>query len=482
MTSRNELSLMGLLSNSDMMSCCLLHFSAFYTLLPLSHLYILAYSYIDILERPFVILWNAPTRPCLEKYGVAIDLPNYDIIINQNHSFLGPEMVIFYNTQLGLYPFYDKDNKPVNGGLPQNGSLEEHLEKAHQDLGAIMTDDNFRGVAVVDWEQWRPLWDRNWERMLLYQQRSLELVSQMHPYWSFRKIRRVAKRQFQAAAQRFMTATLKLGRKQRPQGIWGFYGFPECYNFEYKNSSQNYSGRCPEEEVQRNSDISWLWNISQALYPHIYLDKDLKGSEYVRPFVRHRLEEAIRVSKLRRGTDLPVLPYARIVYTYGMDFLTKEDLIQTIGQSAVLGASGVILWGNSDYSSSKNSCLAVQSYVDDTLGKYLKNITTAISMCSRAQCSGNGRCVRKHSDSDDHLHLDSQFFSIEQNPHGKGYMIHRKHPRKKMDATWLQFLCRCYSGWQGSDCSQKVTINNPLQSFHNVTVLTTNRKNNDHPT
>ncbi|XP_075688071.1 hyaluronidase-1-like [Rhinoderma darwinii] len=450
-------------------------------LLPLSLLYVLTHSHLEVSKRPFFILWNAPTRPCLDTYGVVIDLDTYDIIINQNHSFLGPEVVIFYNTQLGLYPFYNQDYEPVNGGLPQNASLEEHLDKAQQDLKTIMIDDSFGGAAVVDWEQWRPLWDRNWERMLLYQQRSLQLISQRHPYWSFGRARKVAKRQFEAAAQDFMRATLQLGHKQRPKGPWGFYGFPECYNFDYNDSSQNYSGRCPEEEVQRNDDMTWLWNISRALYPHIYLDKELKGSQYVRPFVRHRLEEAIRVSKLPEGAELPVLLYARIVYTYGMDFLTQEDLIQTIGQSAALGAAGVILWGNSDYSSSKNSCLAVKSYIDETLGRYLKNVTTAVSMCSSAQCSGNGRCVRKRSDSEDHLHLDPQIFSIEQSPQGNGYVVRRKRPEKTPSTMWPQFLCRCYRGWRGSDCAQNTTLNAALQSSDNVT-LATSVKNNDDQT
>ncbi|XP_069592143.1 hyaluronidase-1-like isoform X1 [Ranitomeya imitator] len=415
-----------------------------------------AHSGVAASEPPFLILWNAPTRPCLDNHGVAMDLSSYDIIINQNQSFLGPEMMIFYKNQLGLYPYFDENDEPVNGGLPQNASLEEHLQKALQDLTAIMTDANFTGVAVVDWEHWRPLWDRNWEKMLLYQQRSLQLLSQWHPNWSFRRLRRAAKRQFEAAAQDFMAATLQLCRRHRPGGLWGFYGFPECYNFEYKNSSEKYSGRCPRGEVQRNDRQTWLWTISRALYPHIYLGKELQGSAHVRPYIRHRLQEAIRVARLPGGAELPVLPYARIVYTYSMDFLTQDDLIQTIGQSAALGATGVILWGNSDYSSSKDSCLAVQSYVDETLGRYLKNVTIAVSMCSRGRCSGNGRCVRRRLDFDDHLHLDPRIFTIEKDPQGKGYVVHRRRP--DMDAVWPQFQCRCYTGWRGRDCSQRTSV------------------------
>ncbi|XP_075040247.1 hyaluronidase-1-like [Mixophyes fleayi] len=425
------------------------------SLLPIYLFYLPASSNPVVSGWPFVIIWNAPTRPCLDNHGVTMDLEYFDIRFNQNQSFLGTEVVIFYNTQLGLYPYYDKEYSPVNGGLPQNASLEDHLVKVQKDLENVTVDENFKGVAVVDWEHWRPLWDRNWEKMAFYQLQSLRLVAQRHPYWSFRRLRKVAQRQFEAAAQDFMWDTLQLACTLLPKGLWGFYGYPECYNFEYKNASQKYTGKCSRDEVQRNDAMTWLWSVSRALYPQIYLDKDLKESEYVAPFVRHRLEEAIRVSKLSPGVTVPVLPYARIVYTYSMDFLSQNDLVQTIGQSAALGAAGVILWGNADYSSSKESCLAVKSYVEETLGRYVKNVTTGAMLCSKTRCSGNGRCVRKHSATDAHLHLDPDVFSIRKHPLGKGFVVLEQPSRKKHTRMWSQFLCRCYGGWEGSDCSQE---------------------------
>ncbi|XP_063794936.1 hyaluronidase-1-like [Pseudophryne corroboree] len=432
-----------------------LYIADIYSLLPLSLLYLPAASDPIAPGWPFVILWNAPTRPCLDSHGVMIDLETFDIVSNQNQSFMGTNAVIFYNTHLGLYPFYDHNYVPVNGGLPQNASLEEHLVKVHKDLKSASVDKNFNGVAVVDWEHWRPLWNRNWKKKALYQLQSLEMISQRHPLWSYRRIQRLAKRQFEASAKDFMLSTLHLGRKLSPKGLWGFYGFPECYNFEYKNGSQNYTGQCPDDEVERNDALTWLWGISRALYPHIYLDTDLKDSEYVRLFVRHRVEEGFRVHKVSPGADLPVLPYARIVYTYSMDFLTQGDLVQTIGQSAALGATGVVLWGNADYSSSKESCLAVRSYIEKTLGPYAKNVTTGAILCSRTQCSNHGRCVRKYPEKDTHLHLDPTIFSIKQHPLGESVVVLDNTSSKKLIRMWPQFLCRCYKGWQGSDCSHK---------------------------
>ncbi|KAM4651073.1 hyaluronidase-1-like isoform 1-T3 [Discoglossus pictus] len=405
--------------------------------------------------RPFVTVWNAPTRRCWDTFGVELDLAAFDITINQNHSFIGGEVVIFYSNQLGLYPFYDSGVESVNGGLPQKASLDDHLRKAHNDLVEAIIDPLFKGVAVVDWENWRPVWSRNWDKMKVYIQQSLQWVRQRYPYWSHRRVRRLARNEFEGAAQDFMRSTLELGRTLRPGGLWGFYGFPSCYNYNYRNTSHNYTGVCPEVEMRRNDRLRWLWGASQALYPEIYLEEWLRNSEYVGRFVRHRVGEGFRVAEVAPGVELPVLPYARIVYTYSMNFLTQEDLIQTIGQSAALGATGIILWGNSDYSRSKESCLAVKTYVDTILGQYVVNVTSGAVLCSQAVCSGNGRCVRKDLTSDVHLHLHPTSFQIEKNLQTKGFVVSGRVT--KQDITYLEthFQCRCYPGWTGAECTEK---------------------------
>ncbi|KAE8611870.1 hypothetical protein XENTR_v10012627 [Xenopus tropicalis] len=402
--------------------------------------------------RPFASVWNAPTSPCLDRFGVTLDLSAFDIVLNQNHTFQGSEVVIFYSSQLGFYPYYDESLSPVNGGLPQNNSLRDHLDKAFMDLLETISHPGFNGVAVVDWESWRPLWARNWDKMRVYQQSSQDLVKEFYPHLPPDKVIELAKAEFETAARKLMQSTLELGRALRPKGLWGFYGFPSCYNYGYKkkNYGQNYTGECPIEEIHRNDNLTWLWEASQALYPDIYLEQALKMSEHVGPYVKHRVLEGIRVAK-----DLPVLPYARIVYTYSMDFLTQEDLIQTIGQSAALGAAGIILWGNADYSRSEESCLAVKSYIDETLGRYLVNVSSSAMLCSKAVCTGNGRCVRKDPSSDSHLHLHPDSFRIKRHPEGRGFVVSGQ--ASKWDILYFgeHFYCRCYPGWDGEDCTRR---------------------------
>ena len=68
-------------------------------------------------NNPFVSIWNAPSEVCETRYDVYLNLSYFDIVANKNDTFIGDEIVIFY--RLGTFPYYDKDGRPVYGGLPQ---------------------------------------------------------------------------------------------------------------------------------------------------------------------------------------------------------------------------------------------------------------------------------------------------------------------------------------------------------------------------
>ncbi|KAL8212295.1 UNVERIFIED_CONTAM: hypothetical protein K2H54_042442 [Gekko kuhli] len=218
-------------------------------------------------DLPFLTVWNAPSQECQEKYNVSLNLGIFDVVVNQNESFMGKEMTLFYSNRLGYYPYYTKNGTAVYGGVPQNASLEDHLWKAQLDIKKTILETSFKGLAVIDWESWRPLWVRNWDSMEIYKNKSMDLVRGQHPDWPPDKVAKKAQMEFEQSSQAFMEQTLLLGKTLRPGGFWGFYGFPNCYNYE--NKQDNYTGECPEIEKQRNEELQWLWNQSQALYPSI---------------------------------------------------------------------------------------------------------------------------------------------------------------------------------------------------------------------
>lgn len=70
-------------------------------------------------NRPFITVWNAPTDKCTSNWNVTLDFSAFDFVVNPDQKWRGEYIVIFYNTQLGLFPYFDSDGKAVNGGLPQ---------------------------------------------------------------------------------------------------------------------------------------------------------------------------------------------------------------------------------------------------------------------------------------------------------------------------------------------------------------------------
>ncbi|XP_078066303.1 hyaluronidase-1-like [Mustelus asterias] len=404
-----------------------------------------------IYNKPFTVVWNTPTAKCKTKFGIDLDLGAFDVVENGDALLMGKKITIFYKKQLGLYPYYTEGGIPVNGGLVQNASLPMHLEVSKEDINNLM-DQDFSGLAVVDWEAWRPLWVRDWDVMNIYRKKSIELVRSKNPNLPENEILQIAKKQYETAAQNFMRQTLKLGQTLRPKGCWGFYKFPECYNYFKKTTETDYTGHCAEEDIPRNNQLAWLWEVSQCLYPNIYIPQRIANSIHVQQFVHYRIKEALRVASLGRSSAaLPVLVYGRYSYIKTLDFLSEIDLVHTIGESAAMGASGVVLWGDNDYSHTWNNCMDLKEYIDNQLGRYVLNVTGATMLCSKVMCNGNGRCVRKDPESGAYLHLDPKFSKVIND------LTDSARPHEKIDSEALksmeqQFQCQCYQAGMGPNC------------------------------
>ncbi|XP_069795599.1 hyaluronidase-2-like isoform X2 [Narcine bancroftii] len=309
-------------------------------------------------DQPFQVYWNIPTA----KFST-LQLEEFGIVTNEREEFIGENITIFYVGQLGKYPHYN-NGQPVDGGFPQNASLKGHTEKMKIDVQKYLSR-NFKGLAVIDWEEWRPLYQRNWGKKNIYREKSQELVQVKHPDWSPTQIREQAQKEFDKAARNFMRQTLMLGQALRPQALWGFYLFPDCYNYHYGSQFAEFSGLCPAIEIKRNNQLRWLWSQSDALYPSVYLEESLKSSERGKLYARWRIHEAMRLSLVGDSEHaLPVYVYSRSNYmvTQTLRGLTRLDLIHTIGQSAAMGARGVILWGGIDFSRTKRKGKASSTY------------------------------------------------------------------------------------------------------------------------
>lgn len=139
------------------------------------------------------------------------------------------KMTIFYRDSLGKYPYLSREGGEVNGGIPQLGDLSSHLSLAVTQMSSLLRP-NFTGLAVIDWEEWNPLWDRNFGAKMRYRRLSKLLARQERPDLSDKAITSLARQRFEESARKYMEETLWAAVRNHPNGLWGFYGFPFCFN------------------------------------------------------------------------------------------------------------------------------------------------------------------------------------------------------------------------------------------------------------
>ncbi|XP_061780667.1 hyaluronidase-1-like [Nerophis lumbriciformis] len=392
-------------------------------------------------DHPFVAVWNAPLERCLQ-LGVPLDTAAFQAVTT-TAPVPGQFLTIFYEDRLGIYPKVDPGRRQ-GGGVPQNGNLTAHLLRARGQIERLIPEDESPGLAVIDWESWRPLWAQNWGSKRVYQKLSLAAALQTSPFLPMKKVSQLAADQFQRAGRRFMERTIALGEAERPSRSWGFYSFPYCHNYDW--DQPGYTGVCSARAHQQNQQLMWLWERSTALFPSIYLHPALRDSPRAALYARHRVREALRVAAL------PERPYAAPTYVYSRPlyrgqtatFESQVDLVNTVGESAALGAAGVVMWGGTRDYDSKSSCQSLSDYLTSTLNPYLANVTAAAMLCGRALCQGRGRCVRKSFDSSHYLHLDSAHFRILRS--GQKYVAVGLPSARDLDGWARNFTCQCFVG------------------------------------
>ncbi|XP_030622424.1 hyaluronidase-4 [Chanos chanos] len=402
-------------------------------------------------RKPFLAAWNAPLDMCTLKYNVNFSLDMFHISGSPRAVHTGQNVTIFYANRLGHYPFYTEQGVPINGGLPQNCSLEAHLHKARRDIDHFIPGEDFNGLAVIDWEYWRPQWSRNWHKKDIYRRRSRELVSQAYVNVTEEQVEELARQRFERSAMAFMQGTLQLGTQTRPNGLWGFYLYPDCHN--YNIHTHNYSGSCPLLESLRNDQLLWLWNSSTALFPALAVRKGHADSIRNLHFSQNRIRESLRLASLTSlPYDLPTYVYTRLGYRdEAMAFLTAKDLVHTIGESAALGAAGFVIWGDLNLTSSRHNCSKVKAFLNHRLGQYIINVTRAAEVCSDFLCQSNGRCVRKDPEAPHYLHLSRPSYRILSNRNGT-FTVTGCHSQQELEQLSDRFHCHCYQGYAGQHC------------------------------
>uniref|UniRef100_A0A3Q2PY07 Hyaluronidase n=1 Tax=Fundulus heteroclitus TaxID=8078 RepID=A0A3Q2PY07_FUNHE len=352
----------------------------------------------------FMFMWNAPTELCESRFGIRLDLSYFSLVSSTLKSATNQSISIFYTDRFGLFPYVDEDTGEMyDDGLPQLVDLKEHRELAEDDIEYYIPL-NQSGLAVLDFEEWRPQWIRNWGKER-------------------------AKVLFQRAAKKYFLRSIRLGKRLRPNRLWGYYLYPDCYNYDYNHDMAGFTGECPPIEKSRNDELLWLWTESTALFPSIYLELVLRDTQQARMFVRHRIQEAMRVS---------------------------FDLVNTIGEAAALGAAGVVSWGDMNVTDTEDWCVDALNHLDRVMNPYILNVSTATRLCSEALCQSQGRCVRKNWDDDVYLHLDARRFTIERRTQRGPLTVRGGLSQDDINYFNRSFNCMCYSK---APCHSVLTLN-----------------------
>lgn len=276
-------------------------------------------------HQPFLFLWNAPTELCHTRFGLPLDLSYFHLVSSTLRTATNQSVSIFYTDRFGIFPYLDEETgEAYEEGLPQLIDMQEHRDLAEDDIQHYIPDDQ-PGLAVLDFEEWRPQWVRNWGSKDIYRQYSVDVVRRKNASLSEDEAEERAQVVFERAARKYFLRSLGLGRRLRPRRLWGYYLYPDCYNYDYNQDLAGFTGECPEIEKERNDQLLWLWKESSALYPSIYLELVLRDSRQARLFVRHRIQEAMRVSTLANSSySTPIYAYIRPVYKDSTDDYMSE--------------------------------------------------------------------------------------------------------------------------------------------------------------
>ncbi|KAM6976875.1 hyaluronidase-1 [Aplochiton taeniatus] len=395
-------------------------------------------------NQPFLIFWGIQDSVCSGR-------PDPGAFGMEREG----RVAIFYEDTLGKYPYYTDQDTAVSGGLPQHTRLDEHIQQTGEDIIAALPAPRYLGLGVVRWAEWVPQWARNREKQTIYLEKSRALLRTFFPDWSPEEVEKWSKVDFEAAAQSILMETLWEARRLRPKALWGVSPYPGCYNSDPTQTQlANYTGRCPTAEMALNNELMWLWKRCSALFPLLTLEKIQGGTSGARLYASNQIQEAMRVAALA-GTlfDLPVFPMVRSVYTSTNNFLSETDLVNTIGESAAMGAAGAVIW-EKEATKTQRECSDLAVFVREILGPYSVNVTTSTRLCSVSLCQGRGRCVRRTPEAATYLHLPSTDFLLMVEK-VEGIKATGQLEPANLEVWKRDFQCQWYETLQGAVADQE---------------------------
>lgn len=331
----------------------------------------------------FKVYWNIPTKICWARFNMdfSVASKNFSFTQNTDDYFRGDRIASLHNP--GFFPrVINADDldmlkidwpslQYINGGIPQEGNIDDHLKELEMQVKLDIPNSSFSGLAVIHMEQWGATWAQNSGKQEIYQRLSVNYTEKQHPDWRFDDILEVAKTDYEKMARLFMRKSLKFCKSLRPNATWGYFKYPQCF---HKPTDHHGSGWCSEGNKLDNNNMLWLWTVSDALFPYISLTEGDMTEKERAIKIRSTVREALRIVKFSKR-KLPVYVYTWYKYEeYKRGIMSDEDMENILKISKEEGADGVIVLGKYMDFTTKAKCTDVYTYLQTSLGPIVKKV------------------------------------------------------------------------------------------------------------
>lgn len=279
--------------------------------------------------------------------------------------------IVLYTGQAGLYP-KEWQGQNVNGGVPVACDMNAHLTKLRDDINRYIPQ-NFSGYAVIDYEDWEPLWAETPE---LYREKTRAVVRAQYAGLSPQQVEEYSIRDHELAAKDFLLQTINTAKSMRPNAKWGYYGYPRLY------------------QIEHSAQMQWLWDAQTAFYPvayTVYPMSEVRPTpwDHAEPsFFPNLMQTLVGTARQIAGPSRPVAAFVWCRYhninpTFQYQMLNDTDLRRMMREPRLKGADAAIFW---DYIDSAQDVGEYQTYFTSKLGRVLNDLDVEFNA---AQTSNN---------------------------------------------------------------------------------------------
>ena len=252
------------------------------------------------------------------------------------------------------------------------GFWAAHLDQLRRHIERFVPDENYTGLIIVDYESWRPIWDRTknepgtsdpaaWDKDFKDDWREFARVRYADRLQGLNAAQKeeVFRETYEDAAREFFVRTIREIKRVRPHAKAGYFAIPvKRYGSNETPAGVIGYGNLSYTASQLNDRLSWVGDECDFVMPNVYgvrvgipegepYDNNAGEAPAFRnaEYIYSSVAEARRMA---RGKPVYVIGSTR--YWSGRAYpdpsmpMAALDMQQQFEYSRLAGASGLVLW------------------------------------------------------------------------------------------------------------------------------------------